>query len=379
VNLMLSRELNAVVACCASVAQAPGRLGEILKVTNQRLVDQCNGQGMLPLLSRALDVAGPMVLPPELLAGIREKAARKTLRSLIMAAELTHLMQSFENAGVAAIAFKGPTLGYLAYGDAALRDSADLDIYIPRQQLRTALTLLAADGYDQNSPGVTTSLPGACEVALRRRNPECEIDLHWQFSPPYFVQFDGARAIERSVIVKASGLVARTLCPEDLLIYLCIHAARECWTFRSICDLGALLWNQAIDWDDLLRETGRARCWRMVAVGLRLAVGIVDAPLPPNVRSEVDRDPIVRAIADRLAANLTFDVTDYGGAPGGALLHLKMLETLALKASYLWRRALQPNQLDAGFIHLPASLSAAYYLIRPLRVACRALGRLRSR
>jgi hypothetical protein len=92
----------------------------------------------------------------------------------------------------------------------------------------------------------------------------------------------------------------------------------------------------------------------------------------------VERDPAVLAIADQLAKNLADDVGDYGGAPGGAMLHLKMLETLGSKASYLWRRALQPNHLDADFIRLPDSLAPAYYLIRPLRVACKALGRLRQ-
>jgi hypothetical protein len=67
----------------------------------------------------------------------------------------------------------------------------------------------------------------------------------------------------------------------------------------------------------------------------------------------------------------------YSGAPGGAILHLRMLETVASKANYLWRRALQPNHLDADFIRLPDSLAPAYYLIRPVRVACAALGRLR--
>ena len=55
-----------------------------------------------------------------------------------------------------------------------------------------------------------------------------------------------------------------------------------------------------------------------------------------------------------------------------------MLETLGAKANYLWRRALQPNHLDADSIRLPDSLAPAYYLIRPFRVAYAALGRLRK-
>ena len=37
-----------------------------------------------------------------------------------------------------------------------------------------------------------------------------------------------------------------------------------------------------------------------------------------------------------------------------------------------WRRALQPNQKDAEWVRLPQRLSPAYYIIRPLRLACAA-------
>ena len=51
-----------------------------------------------------------------------------------------------------------------------------------------------------------------------------------------------------------------------------------------------------------------------------------------------------------------------------------MLGSPSAKARYIWRRALQPNQLDAEWILLPQRLSAAYYAIRVLRIACTALG-----
>lgn len=377
--LSLGPEMDLLIACCAAPGEVPGRVAEALTqaIDWRRLIGMCDGQGTLPLLSRSLHAVRPAPAPPEVLAEIQEKATWKKMRSLGMTRELARIMGMFESGGITAITFKGVTLSYLAYGDIALRDSTDLDIFVPRSQITPALDLLASDGYQKKSSGFRPFLAGACEVALRRQNPECEIDLHWLFSSPYFLQLDADRALKRSIIVRSHGLAARTLCAEDLLIYLCIHAGRECWTMRPICDLAALLRNQPIDWDDLLRETLRAHCWRAVAVGLRLAVKVLEAPIPPEVWSRVDRDPVVRAIADQFVRNLASDVVDYGAAPGGAMLHLRMLDTVGSKIRYLWRRAIQPNHLDADFIRLPDSLAPAYYLIRPLRVACKALGRLR--
>lgn len=376
---MPSPELNVLIACCAPPAQAAARLAEALAVPVdwRLLVDRSDAQGTLPLLSCALYRAGAVSVPPEFLAEVHEKAAVKRMRSLGMAGELARVMDNFDSAGLTAIVFKGPTLAYLAYGDIALRDSTDLDIYVPRQQLRTALDLLQSDGYGMKSAGFRISLAGACEVALQRPDPACEVDLHWQFSPPYFLKFDGARALKRSVILQVSGLVARTLCTEDLLIYLCIHAARECWAIRSICDLAALLTNQPIDWNDVLRETSRARCWRAVAVGLRLAARVLEAPVPLDIQRRVEGDPVVRASADQFARNLAGDVAEYAGTLAGAMLHLRMLDTRGAKVGYLWRRAFQPNHLDADFVRLPNRMEPAYFLIRPLRVACAALARMR--
>jgi hypothetical protein len=102
------------------------------------------------------------------------------------------------------------------------------------------------------------------------------------------------------------------------------------------------------------------------------------APVPAEIWNRVQQDGAATEIAGKVLLNLNHDVINFARAPGGALLHLKTIETFSGKVRYLWRRAVQPNQLDREFVRLPESLSKVYYLVRPLRVACVALGRLRS-
>ena len=52
------------------------------------------------------------------------------------------------------------------------------------------------------------------------------------------------------------------------------------------------------------------------------------------------------------------------------------MESWRAKAHYLWRRALQPNQKDAEWVRLLQRLSAAYYVVRPLRLAWTTFRRL---
>jgi Uncharacterised nucleotidyltransferase len=376
---MFAPGLNVLLACGAPPIEACARLTDALAqhLDWPLLMDLADAQGMLPILSRALNQIVGTKAPLEFVATLRARAASKAIRSLTMAGELVRIMSVLERAGIAAVTFKGPTLAHLAYGDLALRDSTDLDICVPWEQISFALDILTTDGYQRKSAGFDVWLKGACEVALRRKNPDCEVDLHWQFSPPYFLPFDVRRAVERSVILQIRGIAVRTLCTEDLLLYLCIHAARECWAVRSICDVAGLLRNCVVDWDDLLQEATRAHCWRPLAVGLTLAADLLQAPVPSDVWHRVVHDRPAREIAEMVASNLCREGHHYGGAPEGALLHLRMIESTPSKARYLWRRAVQPNHLDADFLRLPRSCAALYYIVRPFRVACVALGRLR--
>ena len=377
---MFGPEPSVLIACGAPPGNLGARMAQALSAPLdwRKLAELAEMTGMLPMLSRALQTTDAVArVPPEFAADVRARTSAKTLGSLVMAAELGRIMRSFEAAGISALTFKGPALAHVAYGSLSLRDATDLDIYVPREQVESAIALLDSDGYRSLSPELRTDLAGTNEVALRRPTPKCDVDLHWQFTPPYFLAFDGIRALKRSVTLSASGFSARTLRVEDLLIYLCLHGARDCWSIRSSCDVAMILRNCAIDWDDVMRETLRARCRRVLAVGLELAARIFEATLPSEVLRYVEQDTSVGQIAAEIATHMSRDEQDFGGAPGGALLHLRMIESLAGRARYLWRRAVQPNQLDADFVALPRQFAAAYYAVRPVRIALGCLGRLR--
>ena len=173
-------EVDLLLACGSpSSEHARARVSNLLAgpLDWPLLVELAESNRILPLLSRAL--AGQPNRPMH--AEIRGKVAAKAMRSLGIAGELTRVLAAMQAAGVTAIAFKSPVLAHLAYGDLALRDSADLDVFVPRAQFKTALDLLATDGYEKSTPAWDIRFSGACEIALQRRDLGCEVDLHWLF------------------------------------------------------------------------------------------------------------------------------------------------------------------------------------------------------
>jgi hypothetical protein len=78
-------------------------------------------------------------------------------------------------------------------------------------------------------------------------------------------------------------------------------------------------------------------------------------------------------ITERILADRDGQTRTFAGAPGGALLQWKTIEGAAGKLRFLWRRAVEPNHLDAEFVKLPERLAGLYDAIRLLRVAAVAL------
>jgi hypothetical protein len=378
----LNPELDILIACgLPSPEEARRRVAELsaLPLDWPWLFELADHQGLLPLLSRALGQTPSCAVShspvrSQVLSRIRAVTASKAARSLWMAGELTRLGRMLESAGIQAVAFKGPALAHLAYGNVTLRDSTDLDLFVPREHLNAALDLLAGDGYRKRSVAWDTGFSGACEVALQRDDLDWALDLHWRFTPPYFLSFDSARAAARSIVTGSAGFSVRTLCPEDHLLYLSIHGARKGWErVRLVCDIAALLARCPLDWDGLERQAERARCRRALAVAVILAHGLCGAPAPQGF---LDRARLDRAVP-QLAAEANRRIGSHVAQErSNAPFHLLAMESLRSKAGYLWRRALQPNQLDAEWIQLPRGLSAAYYIVRPVRLASTALRRL---
>ncbi len=379
----LAPEPDVLIACgFPSLESARRRVSELSAgpLDWPLLFELADQQGLLPLLSRALGGEG-LNQPDDpararVLAKIRAVTASKAARSLWMAGELTRIWRNLESAGITAVAFKGPALAHLAYGNVTLRDSTDIDLFVPREQLGRALDLLAVDGHRKRSEAWDTGFSGACEITLQRAGLDWALDLHWRFTPPYFLSFDSGRAVERSIVTGSAGFAVRTLCPEDHLLYLSIHGARKGWErVRLACDIAALVARCPLDWDDVERQAERTRCRRALGMAVILAHDLCGAPAPRDFVERARRVRAVRELAAEAGRRIG-SATHLAGERGGARFHLRAMESARMKARYIWRRALQPNQLDAEWIPLPRGLSAAYYAVRPVRLACTALRRV---
>ncbi|RRS30903.1 MAG: hypothetical protein P794_05210 [Epsilonproteobacteria bacterium (ex Lamellibrachia satsuma)] len=105
-------------------------------------------------------------------------------RNILMSAELLKIMQLLEKNSIEALAFKGPTLSQMAYGDITLRQFGDLDILVDEKDAFQAAELMSKNGHVAILPltilSNKTCLHTAKDFSLMSTPGGVHTELHWR-------------------------------------------------------------------------------------------------------------------------------------------------------------------------------------------------------
>ena len=349
------------------------------------LLGQAKKHGIEPILkseldfvcSKAVDSSG--VVPDPVWTWLGRRTRAVAFHTMHQSRELRHVVQHLEGAEVPVIPFKGPLLGHLAYGNVALRRSADLDLLVREDDFDHAIEELQALGY-RSFRGLTAAertdfvaWHRSCELFHPEKN--VIVELHYDFFPRIVSGGVDPEAVwECHEWTSFVGTDMRSLAREDLIIYLCAHGTWHRWVkLKWLADLHGLLTKApGVDGERLFE---RARKWgssRMVRVGLGLASTLLQTPVPEPVSHEIGRDAAVQRLMGRvqrewLFAYSTTDVQAWEAFRFHVLARERWRDRLPYLAHSLGL-AVTPNKKDHDFIALPDGLSALYYAVRPIRI-----------
>ena len=337
----LRPEARLLLACArtvvdSSTAQQIRRLLSSESIDWRYVIEKADQHRIAPLLWRSLNLAGPELIPPEVLKRLRTYADTIAQYNLYRTRELLNLVRLFEMHEILVLPFKGPCLSVSAYNNLGLRDYGDLDVLIrPRDVLR-ASNLLTARGYQV----VSSSLRRANEPSFSARNKDLlfdssdgrvRVELHWRLSGRHFdfpIDLDEVWASSRRMLL--AGKTIRTLEPEDLLLYLCLHGSRHGWErVLWICDVAELIRVEtSVDWPRVRARATSLGCERTLALGLRLAQDLLGTELSPELQQFANSDPYVETLTHRTRQTLFEE-----GKPGQDIrywygIHLKLRERL---------------------------------------------------
>jgi hypothetical protein len=213
------------------------RLVELLRRADSRAYTALLAErGLLALIgSRAIELA-PEAVDDVLRSSVESALREARLRALMLDATLRRVVKALEDAGVPTLPIKGTMLADRVHGDTGLRPTTDVDVLVPRAQIRSAVEALRAAGYTApEDPVWTDGLPemhytlGGVDAAAPR------VELHWRV---HASERSLSQELLRAATEAPDGL-RRADPAHELALLLVIYARDGLYGPRLVTDIAA--------------------------------------------------------------------------------------------------------------------------------------------
>lgn len=371
------------LSALAGVKPAPEQVGRISSwnlaaLDWNKFLRLAEHHGVLPLVARNLIEHG-RGLPPEIERSLRSAYDANLRRSLWFIAELSRIMQHFDSRQLRAIPYKGPVLAQSVYGDVGLRSFSDLDLLIFSTDFGRAKEALAEIGY---RPAADFA-PAVERFWLRKGNERAFdsdagknlVELQWALLPHFYaVDLRVEDLIARAGRTALGGSEVSCLSPEDLLLVLCLHAAKHLWTrLIWLADIAETLRTQTIDYSLVFSRAHTLGIARILGVSFWLVRNVLQKEVPKTAEEMIASDPRVPVIGGEFAGRLArgaaydFESTEY------FRMILKLRERPSDRGRYFWRLVWTPGAGDVATVRLPEGLFPLYRIVRIGRLMRRLL------
>jgi hypothetical protein len=204
------------------------------------------------------------------------------------------------------------------------------------------------------------------------REDGVQVDLHWELGPMHFQGwFRAGSFLERLVEREIAGRRVAGFSGEDLLRYLCVHAAKHGWlSLRDVADLARLI-ASGVDCERAVSDAEKYGGVRVVLAGLEIARQLGRAELSPAVVRRIQGDTRVA----RLVRASVWNMQSVRGPLGTKAMlrwQWRLLDRASDRARLVWG-LMQPSSMNREWVRLPECLYPAYFLLKPVRLASKYL------
>ena len=333
--------------------------------------------GVIPSVARYLERNDDLEPPKHVREWLMTSAERIHRQNLQFAGTLHRVLRVFDENGVRAVAFKGPTLTAVAYGDLGLRQFGDLDFLVPRDDLPTAATALESIGFERETDlgpysiadlvGGTRGVETSTELAFVDPQSNVEVELR-------FTQGDrhGGGSIDvpslyrNRTVASVGGKDAPVLSPTDRLVVLSAHGGKHNWRrLEWIVDFAAAAAVGEPDWHVANERAITRDTHREFLVGVLLVTQLFDVDVPASVTSELSDDERVLAVGRTILDDLVTDPLARRSIVGRHRLRAALRDDLVPRFTSL---ATGPHVADYRYLPLAEPLWPVYRIVRPFRL-----------
>jgi hypothetical protein len=377
-----SFEWNLLLAAAGSAESRGTRLQRLLTRQRQEPIDwpsllcHANFHGLCSLLYQNLAPHANWI-PPKTLDQLRTAYAANMQKALVLSRELIRVLDRLGTLGIELIPYKGIVLSETYYGDIAMRQVGDLDLFVRRRDLIRTRVALRELGY---APRI--EIPAASEADYIAAGYEYSFDgplgkasleLQWALQPRYCaIDYDMDGLFTRAAEITLGGCSIKTLSPEDLLLVLSLHAAKHVWgRLIWLRDIAQILERGNLDFASLLSHARELGIVRMLHVTLLLVNRFLETPIPKEFDSAIRSGPAAHALAEEVAPSIVSGISWEEHKMDYFRLMMRLRERPGDRLRFLTRLAFTPGPGEWQTLKLPRVLSPLYRAVRMMRLAAR--------
>jgi hypothetical protein len=370
-----SPDRQLLLYCASGVGVDGARIRELAHQVMDwdALAEAAEFHGLAAILFRVVAEASPDLVPPDVASRLRNFCHDSARQNLVLTSQLLALLDAFAAHGIAVVPLKGPVMAESLYPDPALRPSSDLDLLVRSRDVAGALRVLAQEGFAlganmQRLP-LRVLLRLNCELIFHH-DRMADVDLQWETGPAHYPFRIAPEMLWRSLgRTRIAGREVPCLSPEALLLFLCVHGTKHMWSRLQWLGDVARLVRKPLAWDVVLRLAEEAGCMRPLLLGLSLAHGLLDAPVPESILQRVRAEQAVQARARQVALRLTRTPPSEPHSLELTVFNARMAVRSWDKVRHLAALLQAPTDQELARLLLPERLFFLYYPLRLARLA----------
>ena len=317
------------------------------------------------------------VVPSAVFASLRQRYERNIHKSLFLARELIRILECLDSLRIDVVPYKGVVLSETYYGDMAMRQSGDMDLFVREQDVARIKSAVRELGYTPRLP-----IPENAEAAYLASGYECTFDspagknlleLQWALQPRFYaVDFDMDGLFERAVNATIAGRGMKTPSSEDLLLVLSVHAAKHVWgRLIWLWDIAQVLKRDSLNWDWIKVQAHHLGIERVLHITVLLANRFLATPIPVPIRDAAATDKIAHAFTEKIAISIAEGVCYEEHKIEYFRLMMRLRERQLDRLRFLTRLTFTPGPGEWDTIQLPKPLFPLYHLVRLARLGAR--------
>ena len=295
--------------------------------------------------------------------------------NMLLTSELIKVMKILEENDIKAIAFKGPTLAQLAYGDVTLRQYVDLDILIKEKDLEKVYDVLVCNNFNSMVKKEFINnklfLEKNSDITFVNENNGINIEIHWKlFRTKFSSNLNNENFFDGKHKIKINNYDINVFNAEILLVYLCMHGSKHKWErIEWISDIDKLLSKeQNINWKVVLEIAKSYNCLKMLYLGLYVSYLLFDTAISNINGKELEKQTYKNMINHifKEITNINYLRSETDKNLDSIKFHYHLNETFFEKIKFLKKTFLEISDNDTKNFNSNSLIT--HYIMKSIRL-----------